>query len=109
MSDNKVTIARALDGPRHTHAGTPGPWTPERNASDWDVVQTANGCFLAIVVSPPDDAVHDARLIAAAPDLLHAASGALLLLRDGGPAEDTTRIMQELADAIRKATGARTS
>lgn len=49
---------------------TPGPWIAHSYVGAWCVIHSANGVFKNIALVPGGEA--DARLIAAAPDLLEA-------------------------------------
>lgn len=83
---------------------TPGPWTVSAIGRQLTVA-TSDGVHIAIINRYADDnAQSDARLIAAAPELLAACQAALALLADpDGDAFDANRVEEQLMDAIAKA------
>ena len=97
-----------------TEAHTPGPWVELETESSvdledcegWQDIGTADGRVMAIAVGyarfPSDDAEHtaNARLIAAAPDLLDALRLAVVPLGSTGP----TPVYEAVLAAILKAT-----
>ena len=80
---------------------TPGPWRHEESLFHWI---RAGKKPIAIMKTPGTNVINDARLIAAAPDLLEAGIGVL-----GLPGEQWVMVNQEayfaLAAAIAKARG----
>ncbi len=66
----------------HKPQYTPGPWKQscESIDPDWHIVTTSGGAIIANVFAPQNA---NARLIAAAPDLLEALEGAMKLLDAG--------------------------
>lgn len=86
---------------------TPGPW--RTNKLDWRAVEDSQGLIVADVRTPPSEGGReDARLIAAAPDLLEALSW-LVDLQNGCPLPkyeaDWNRTMAMARAAIAKAEG----
>lgn len=85
----------------------PGPWAIgiETDLPDSAQIIDADGWHLATVTLDPVDA--NARLIAAAPDLLAALEAALIALETPDDLTDEERgwVIEDAADAIRKAIG----
>ncbi len=94
------------DTPEPVGEHTPGPW----EAIGWEVhAAEEERCYIGAVTSADtggDEAFANARLIAAAPDLLEAAKAAQQWLAHGNPdnLEAVADIEQELRAAIAKAT-----
>lgn len=88
---------------------TSGPWRylPPSDYRQWPVVQrSVEGGFMVRALAP-ESAVADARLIAAAPEMLEALRACEAWIADGGHAEDGSGRDVYLAAraAIAKATG----
>ena len=96
-----------LDGEMDMSGYTPGPWTAvEYLAGDcWHIRYGNHGNWLAEVVIDGVDATADARLIAAAPELLEAAMAMIKAHDEEWPTGEHDARMA-LRAAIRKATEA---
>jgi len=96
-----------------TAAHTPGPWTAEQrtpkaayNSEPYWRVSTAGGSCMYVGCGDVEDEA-DARLIAAAPDLLAALQALCVLEADGmQAAESAIESWERARAAIAKATGA---
>ena len=90
---------------------TPGPWTAEPyrvGDSAYKIVYDADGHWLAEVFdvpNAPDTAAADARLIAAAPELLEALRNLVGLAEMRGSLHEYRAALDEARAAIAKATG----
>lgn len=92
---------------------TPGPWVEFRDADSHDII-APDGVHIARMeprnsASPLEDQDADARLIAAAPDLLAALEACESFLMDGTPDSDVSPLESAVRSvaraAIRKARG----
>jgi len=84
---------------------TPGPWTCDGAESGYDMINDSRGYTVALVGPDPplEEQVGNTRLIAAAPDLLHAAKKMRDSLMYAGPYAAPQEAMKALEDAIDKA------
>jgi hypothetical protein len=83
---------------------TPGPWKVS-GGGNAPVIQAQDDTWICTSCAPTkEEARNNARIIAAAPDLLEAANSALKLLRGSGFTESTGAVIQ-LKAAIAKAEG----
>lgn len=104
--DTGTPIARAESG------HTPGPWHTRRDGGGWLIVGPTPRpddcvrlwCVARTISDEPEDAPN-ARLIAAAPDLLAAAREAWEELAQCRQNDDVERVMNQLRAAIMKAEG----
>ena len=93
---------------------TPGPWSIETEDEYCGQIDAANGEIVGVFVEDPNE--HDARLIAAAPELLDALKYATDALSGGlwdyGPGQDEHEKCNEVLESCRaviaKATGGST-
>ena len=76
---------------------TPGPWVAERVMGNWRI-HSADSVFKNIALIPAGDS--DARLIAAAPDLLEAVNRLLTWNHGGQRAEDIAFARRAYAKAV---------
>lgn len=85
---------------------TPGPWECDNSDTPCVFPKTDDGQGIIADVYRGDRAMANARLIAAAPDLLEACQNALALIVNGpdGCDDDPKRIIAEIRSAIQKAT-----
>lgn len=96
--------------PKKAVTHTPGPWETSSNGTDWDVCQENAGDMIADLKDCPN-AQANARLIAAAPDLLTACRCALADLEgimpefepDGDRTHPGWETIKDLKRAIKKA------
>ena len=86
--------------PKHTS----GPWTTQYNPDTecWEVNEPYDGLHCPTIF---EGSQSDARLIAAAPDLLHACEAALAAINDKFNAPYIADIQKMLSQAIAKAQG----
>ena len=84
---------------------TPGPWTTERlNGSDWGhLVHIGDELDVLVQNADPDEELANARLIAAAPELLEAAKA--ILEREDQRDDFADPLLEKLRLAIRKSEG----
>ena len=88
---------------KHTH--TPGPWVAEDvGAGDWEVNSARNDFHIASPSSHRPNVEANARLIAAAPDLLAAAEDLLLWANISDESRDAP-LRDKVRTAIAKARG----
>lgn len=96
-----------------TQTHTPGPWQIEAGLTGLFIC--APGTFKTAPTRPviaetcnqsvsPDEETANARLIAAAPDLLDALNGLMLVIETTNPAWKAMRAVSKAAEAIAKAT-----
>ena len=107
MTDKQANRQAAKEAVAHT----PGPWgherTPESSHWDWKVTMPRKGTQHPYIGIDTDCAEADARLIAAAPDLLAACIAYIEDRREAGCVMDSMAVMK-MRGAIAKATGAAT-
>jgi len=91
---------------------TLGPWVVNCFGADWRVIARTQGGVAISAVSPKGDEISNARLIAAAPDLLdaavwvlHNAHGISRSGEDGVSAEEESASWAALMAAVEKADG----
>ena len=91
---------------------TPGPWTIDKNVTETDYllccdISDRNRGYVASLAVTNEDALSNAKLIAAAPDLLEALKKAVdaLELADDSGTPGLRKIIAEADTAIRKAEG----
>jgi hypothetical protein len=82
---------------------TPGPWRYDYAPGFCGELLAANGTTLAEFVSEPSEA--NARLIAAAPELLEALQGLLRGIANGPDEANAAMLVAKARDAVNKATG----
>ena len=85
---------------------TPGPWKAEMDKFDQMIVESENGDFVTLLV--PDDNenyIEDARLIAAAPEMMHALERLLRSLEEVRFSHEFHEAFKECKDVVAKAKG----
>lgn len=84
---------------------TPAPWSDSGNEPDYWPITDANGYLIANVWRDTESGKSNARLIAAAPDLLAACEAALDVITRYEPQPERLEIWGQLKDTIAKAKG----
>lgn len=89
---------------------TPGPWkvarqNPSPTTGEWMICGANPGYLAEVRDCGSGDVQANARLIAAAPDLLAALQGLLRGIFDGPDEADAAMLVAKARDAVNKATG----